>query len=118
VPERAWGNIVSGAFLTAGLCAANDVDYYKFVTTKPGAVAVTVTTGDTPLRVTITGTGISRTQDIPADTTATVSANAIAVPNAVLVKVEPIGAIGRESAYTLTATYQEVKAQKRRSARH
>ena len=118
LPEKAWGNIVSGAFLTAGLCAANDVDYYKFVATKIGAVSVTVTTGDTPLRVTLTGTGISRTQDIPADTTATLNANALAIPNAVLVKVEPIGAIGPESAYTLTATYQEVKAQKRRSARH
>ena len=117
-PASASGNIVSGATINAGICAAGDVDHFKFVATQTGPLSVTLTTGDTPLRVTLTGNGISRTQDITADTTATLNADVNSVPNAVLVKVEAIGTVGVESAYTLTATYPEVKGPRRRAARH
>jgi len=116
-PEGAFGNIVSGALLAGGLCATGDVDYFKFVATKTGATAVTVTTGDTALRVTITGNGISRTQTIAAFTTATLNADVNTVPNTVTVKVEALGALGLEPQYTVSATYPEVRGPKRRSSR-
>lgn len=116
-PEGAFGNIVSGALLAGGLCAAGDVDYFKFVATKTGAVNVTVTAGDTALRVTVTGNGISRTQDVAAFSTATLNATVSSVPNTVTVKIEPAGAIGVEPQYTISATYPELRGPKHRSSR-
>lgn len=118
VVERAWGNIVSGAFLNAGLCSAGDVDFFKFLATRTGPLSVSVTAGDTPLRVTVTGNGISQTREIAAEATETVSATSNVAPNAIVVKVEAAGPIGPESSYRLIATYQETKAPRRRSARH
>lgn len=116
-PEGAFGNIVSGALLAGGLCSVGDVDYYKFVATKTGAVNVTVTAGDTALRVTVTGNGISRTQTVAAFATATLTATANSVPNTVTVKIEPLGALGLEPQYTISATYPELRGPKHRASR-
>lgn len=115
--ETAHGNLVPGQQVSAGLCSAGDVDFFKFVVTKTGPVSVTVTTGDTALRVTLSGTGISRTQDVAANTTAVLSADANTVPNPVTVKFEAAGALGAEPQYTFTPQFGETNQPRRRSVR-
>jgi hypothetical protein len=101
----------------AGLCDSTDVDFYSFTATKTGPVSVTITTGDTPLRVTLTGNGISRTVDIPANSTATLTADVTTVPNAITLKIEANGALGAEPQYSFTAEYPELRKAKRRASR-
>ncbi len=113
----ASGNLAAGQLVAAGLCSSTDVDFYKFTVTKTGPVSVTITTGDTPLRATLTGTGISRTQDIPANTTATLSATASTVPNAVTLKIEAAGTVGAEPQYTFIPNFLQKLQPKRRTVR-
>ena len=115
--QSAFGNIVSGAAMAGGFCTAGDVDYFKFVATKTGPLTVTVTAGDTPVRVTVTGNGISQTLDVPASSTRTLNATVSSVPNTVVVKVEAAGALGLEPQYSFIATYPEQRTFKRRSSR-
>ena len=112
----AYGNLVAGQLVAGGLCAASDVDFYKFNVTKTGPVNVTITAGDTALRATLTGTGISRTQVIPANSTATLTATASTVPNAVTLKIEAEGAIGVEPQYSFIPAFQEAPHQPKRRA--
>lgn len=115
--ETAYGNLVPGQSLTGAICTQGDVDFFKFVATKTGTVNVTITTGDTPIRVTITGAGISRTQDFAANTTAAVSVDANTVPNAITLKFEAQGTTGADPHYTFTPSFGETHAPRRRSAR-
>ena len=116
--ESAYGNIPSGQLVLAGLCSSTDVDFYKFLATSPGPVVVTVTTNDTAVRATLTGTGISRTQDVPARSTVTLTATANAVPNQLTLKIEPIGTPGIEPQYSFVATYGVNVPPRRRQVRH
>ncbi|HEV7240278.1 MAG TPA: S8 family serine peptidase [Thermoanaerobaculia bacterium] len=113
----AYGNLVAGQLVAAGLCSASDIDFYKFNVTKTGPVSVTITTGDTALRATLTGTGISRTQVIAANSTATLNADANTVPNAVTLKIEGEGAIGVEPQYTFVPAFSETHQPRRRTVR-
>ncbi|HEX6094994.1 MAG TPA: S8 family serine peptidase [Thermoanaerobaculia bacterium] len=115
--DRAYGNIPAGQLVAAGLCSQGDVDFYKFNVTKTGPIAVTVTAGDTALRATLTGNGISRTQEIAANTTAVLTADVNSVPNQVTLKIEAAGTLGAEPQYTLTATFEETRQPKRRTVR-
>jgi subtilisin family serine protease len=115
--DRAYGNLVPGQLVAAGLCSQADVDFYKFNVTKTGPVSVTITTGDTPVRATLTGTGISRTQDIPANTTATVTATATTIPNLVTLKIEAAGTLGAEPQYTFVPSFLQKLQPKRRTVR-
>ncbi|HEV7240277.1 MAG TPA: S8 family serine peptidase [Thermoanaerobaculia bacterium] len=112
VQERdgAYGNLVSGQLVAAGLCAPGDVDLYKFDVTASGTVTVTITTGDTPLRATLLGT-----QAIPAFSSATLTANV--EPGPMTLKIEAAGALGVEPQYSFTPTFPETHKPKRRSAR-
>ncbi len=114
----AYGNLTGGSAVSGGLCAADDLDFYKFLATRTGPVSVTVTAGDTALRVTLTGTGIARTQDIPAGATATLNADANSVPNAITVKIEAIGTRGDVPTYVFTPTFGVDNGTRRRSTRH
>jgi len=115
--DTAYGNIPPGHLVAGGLCSAGDIDFYKFNVTKTGPMSVTITTGDTALRTTLTGTGISRTQDIAANTTAVLNADVNGVPNAVTLKIEAAGAFGVEPMYTFTASFEEKRQPKRRTVR-
>ncbi len=115
--DRAYGNLPPGQLVAAGLCSQGDVDFYKFNVTKAGPVSVTITTGDTALRATLTGTGISRTQEIPVHSTAVLNADANSVPNPVTLKIEAAGAIGVEPQYTFVASFEETRQPKRRTVR-
>lgn len=115
--DHAYGNLPPGQLVAAGLCSQGDVDFYKFNVTKTGPFSVSVTTGDTPLRVTLTGTGISRTQVIEANTTAVLTADVNSVPNQVTLKIEAAGTLGAEPQYTFTSSFQEKRQPKRRTVR-
>jgi subtilisin family serine protease len=115
--DHAYGNIPPGQLVAAGLCSQGDVDFFKFNVTKTGPFSVTVTTGDTALRATLTGNGISRTQDIAANTTAVLNADVNTVPNAVTLKIEAAGTLGPEPQYTFTASFEEIRQPKRRTVR-
>lgn len=106
--DRAYGNLASGQLVAAGLCSPADVDFYKFEVTKNGAVTVTVTAGDTPLRATL-----ATTQVIPAHSTATLTANA--TPGVMTLKIESAGAAGAEPQYTFMPTFPQHRQTKRRA---
>jgi hypothetical protein len=114
----AYGNLVPGQSLRGAICSPGDLDFFKFAVTKIGTVSVKVTTGDTAIRVTLTGTGISTTQSIAANTTATVSVDANVVPNPITLELEASGTLGAEPSYLFTPTFGETNQPRRRSARH
>lgn len=109
--------IAGGTKVFGGLCDPADVDYYTFTATKTGPVSVTITAGDTPLRATLTGNGVSRTQDIPANTTAVLNADVNVAPNALTLKIEASGALGAEPQYNFTPEFPELRKAKRRATR-
>ncbi|HVG24052.1 MAG TPA: S8 family serine peptidase [Thermoanaerobaculia bacterium] len=113
--ERAT-SIAASQTVFAGLCGASDVDFYTFTATKTGAVTVTITAGDTPLRATLGGTGISVTETVPANSTVTLSAGVIAAPTTITLKIEAGGAMGVEPQYRFTPEFPELRKPKRRSA--
>jgi hypothetical protein len=114
----AFGNVVSNSVVSGGLCANGDLDFYKFTATKAGPVTVTVTAGDTPLRVTVTGTGISATKDVTAGSTAVLNATATTVPNTITVKIEAIGELGLNPSYAFTPAFGFENGTRRRSTKH
>lgn len=116
--ETAYNGLSSGAKIYGGLCSSADVDFYKFTATKTGPVSVTVTTGDTALRVTLTGTGISRTQDIAANSTAVLNADANTAPNAITLEIEALGILGAEPQYSFTPVFGVTVPKKGRVVRH
>jgi hypothetical protein len=109
--------IASSAIVYAGLCAITDVDFYSFAATKLGPLTVTVRAGDTPLKVTMTGIGVDRVQEVPPNSTAVLSAPVNVAPIQITVKVEAAGAFGPEPQYTLEADFPETRKPKRRTAR-
>lgn len=114
--NAAFGNIAPGQQINAGLCSQSDVDFYKFNVTKAGPVSVTVTTGDTPLRVTLSGNGVNATTDVPANSTRTVTANASSTPLPLTLKIEANGTRGAEPQYYFTTSFGETHLPKRRAA--
>jgi hypothetical protein len=115
-PAGAFGNLAAGQQINAGICTASDVDHYKFVATKTGQVSVTITAGDTPLRATLTATGVNTTVDVPASSSRTLTANATTVPRAFLLKIEASGALGAAPQYSFTTQFGETIQQRRRPA--
>jgi len=111
----AYGNLVPTQSVDAAICSAGDVDFFKFFQAVPGQVHVTITTGDTPLRFTLSGAA-SQTIEVPASSTATLTANASV--GTVLVKVEATAAPGLNPSYTFTPEFTQPTAPKRRSTRH
>jgi hypothetical protein len=108
----------SGQSITARTCSASDLDFYEINVQKTGGLTITVTTTDTPLRVTLTGNGLPATiLDVPAQSTKTV--NTTAFVGLYDIEVEPTGPIGSTSTYTLTATFSVPASTRRhRSASH
>jgi hypothetical protein len=113
-PGSAFGNLAPSQQISAGICAANDVDYYKFTVTKTGTVSATITAGDTPLRATLSSTGINAVVDVPANSSRTVFANATAVPAAFLLKIEASGALGAQPQYSFTTQFGQTLQPRRR----
>lgn len=104
-PATAYGPLPVNGVVHASICAANDLDYFRFVTNAAGTASVTVTAGATPLRVTLSSASSADVvANIAAGATQTVSANAPA-GTAFLVRVEASAALGGNGVYTITAVY-------------
>jgi Subtilase family len=114
-PASAFGNLAAGQQISAAICTASDVDHYKFVATKTGPVSVTVTAGDTPLRATLSATGVNTTVDVPANSSRTLNANAATVPLTFLLKIEASGALGALPQYSFTTQFGETIQSRRRA---
>ena len=110
----AWGNIVANAQISGGFCTAGDVDYYKFQPTKDGAVAVNLTTGDTPLRATLS----TSTIDVPAYSSRVLQLAAVSAGTSLTLKLEPLATPGVEPDYTFTPQFGTDPGIRHRSARH
>jgi hypothetical protein len=121
--DTAWGNIPPST-LSGGICTAGDVDFFKFQATAFGPISATITSGDTPLRATLSlGNGQSASVDIPASSTRTVtlqygtgSAQAPAL-NGTL-KIEATGTLGVNPRYTATVSFGQFAGVRHRSTRH
>ncbi|MEA2345502.1 MAG: hypothetical protein QOF63_3671, partial [Thermoanaerobaculia bacterium] len=119
----AFGNVFSAQTIAAKICSASDVDYYTF-TTNTSPVAVSVTTTDTPLKVTmLSSLTTTVVQNIAANSSATLTANffpTLLPPGniAIFVRVEANGTVGATGAYTLTPNYTFSSTPRKRSAKH
>jgi hypothetical protein len=118
VQGSAFKYLASGQTISARTCSAQDLDFYDINMQKGGTLSVTVTATDTPLHVTLSGNGLAATSvDVPAGGTRSVSGNG---PAGIYdVEVQPNGAVGATSTYTLTATFPvPATTVRRRPARH
>jgi hypothetical protein len=121
----AYGSLVRNTRITARLCSAADVDFYSMRVTGSGPASVTVTATDTPLRVTILGSGIvANSVTLAAGETKSVSTQvgngtgqAVNPAQTVTVKVEANGSAGATGTYTLTPSYGALTTT-RRAAGH
>ena len=110
------------------MCAASDVEYFKFHVDRTGAVTLNVTSADTTIRVTLTGGSLS--SPIVADvsssqtpttfqTTVGTTTNQPVSPAAeFLIEVQAIGALGALASYTLTPSFNTSVPLHRRAAKH
>jgi hypothetical protein len=115
----AWGNIVDGATIYGGFCAAGDVDFYKFELNSNSATHVTIdNTGDTPLRAILAGGGQSAVVDVPAHSTGSVLLGSKAPGTQISLSLEPIGALGVEPDYSFVASFGFNPGVRHRSVRH
>jgi len=119
----AFGYLDTGAPQQGRICSQTDVDFFKVRTNTGNPVVVKVAAGDTPLRVTLSGNNFpGATVDVPANGTATVQTQLSILISPIpttdlLIKVEPIGTVGANASYTVTATYKYVPAPRRRAAK-
>lgn len=115
--QTAFGNLPSGALVTAGFCSQGDLDFYRFKTSKKGTVAIVLETGDNPIRATLTGTGVNTSTEVAANSTKTLSVNVTSTSVALTLKIEATGSLGADPHYSFTATYGEAPQRKQRGVR-
>lgn len=116
-PTAPYGDLTTGQTIYAGLCSQTDVDHFRFLA-EPGPARITFVTGDTALRVTLTG-GLNNTVTIPANTTHTITGTVVGSgPVHVNLKVEASGTIGAEPQYYFTPQFDAPSGKRRRSTRH
>jgi hypothetical protein len=113
-PANAY-NLLPGKEVRAAVCSQNDADHFTFTATDT-QLRITIVTGDTPLRATLTGPGVSGVQDIPANTTTVLESNVNTVPSSILLKIEAAASLGTAPQYRLW--FGEPDQKKRRSIRH
>lgn len=117
----AFSGLVSDHPITSKLCSASDIDYFTVTTS---SVSMTVTAGDTPLKITLsTGGSTVDTKTIAANSSATVSGqiNSVAAPTPQVpffLRVEQNGAVGANGSYTVLPHFAFTTTPKKRSAKH
>ncbi|MEO8217105.1 MAG: S8 family serine peptidase, partial [Acidobacteriota bacterium] len=120
--EAAWGGLIPSTPITGRICSSVDRDFYRILVNRGGPVAATVTATGTPVRVTISGNGVTTTStDVQIGATGTVQVNLGATGSPIsttplFVEVEPIGAIGSPGSYDLQVSYSFVPSTRRRGA--
>ncbi|MGZ4778689.1 MAG: S8 family serine peptidase [Thermoanaerobaculia bacterium] len=123
-PTAAFGYLSSGVATAGKICGATDVDFFKVRTNSSDPIRVTVNGGDTPLRVTMSANGTAfATMDVGANSTNTLEGSPASIlplplPTIdVFIKIEPIGTVGTNASYTVTATYTFTPPPHRRATR-
>ena len=113
----AFKYVGNAQLVSARTCSATDFDFFDINVMKAGPLSATVTATDTPLRVTLSGNGLTPiVVDVPVQSARTLSATAaVGIYD---VEVQPNGAIGSTSTYTLTATFSQPSVSHRRATRH
>jgi hypothetical protein len=115
----AYGFLPSGQAVVAKTCSTSDVDFFKIRVTAAGPLSIAVTATDTPIRVTLSGNGITPVvADVGAGGTATVATQVTSAAADFVLKVEPTGTIGPNATYTLTPTFNFVIPPRKRASRH
>jgi hypothetical protein len=115
----AYGFLPSGQTIRPRICSVGETDFFKVRVTAPGPLSIAVTATDTPIRVTLYGSGITPVvATIAAGATGRVSTQVVNVPSDYFVKVEPTGTIGPDGSYTLTSTFNFVIPPRKRASRH
>ncbi len=117
-PATAFGSLPRNTKITARTCTATDLDYYSVRVNGSGPLSVQVTASDTPIRVTLSGNGITPVvANIAVGATQSVSTNVgsgvnqpVNPPLTYLIKVEPTGTIGSDASYGLTASYTAIES--------
>jgi hypothetical protein len=119
--EAASVLLVNGQPVSGAACSATDVDTFRARVTATGTVNVSITAGDTPLRVSLSGAGISAASvDVAAGATSVVTA-AVNQPGGgtdVFVRVVANGTIGSDPTYRLAPAFPVTGAMPRRGVRH
>jgi hypothetical protein len=119
----AYGPLASSATVVGRICSSSDTDFFKFHANNDSDIRISVTTHDTPVRVTITGGNHATfTQDIAANTTVLlhpallpILAPRIAIDYSV--RVAPTGTVGTDGRYELTPVYTLATSPRRRTTR-
>jgi subtilisin family serine protease len=120
----AYGNLPNGQAVTPKICSPTDVDYFVFTSNSTAPITVTVTAGDTPLKVTISSSASTTvTQTIAANSSATLttSINTSASPTPIVpfyVRVEANGTVGSSGSYTLVPHFTFTSSPRTHAARH
>ena len=109
--------LAPGALVSGGFCAQGDLDYFRFTATKKGPVSVEIEAGDTPVRATLTGSGVNETVDVPANSTRTLSESTTLSTVTLTLRLEAAGALGAEPQYSFVAEFGQVSTPKRRAVR-
>src|SRR5207302_1066469 len=117
-PDTAFGSLPRNIKITAKTCSATDLDYYFVRVNGSGPLSVQVTASDTPIKVTLSGNGITPVvASIAAGATQSVSTNVGSGTNqpinpalTYLIKVEPTGTIGSDASYGLIASYTALES--------
>lgn len=101
------------------VCAAGDVDLFRFDVNAGGIISVTVISTGTPLRVTLrTAAATMETVEMGTNETRTLTAQYDSTSLArFFVRIEAAGAIGSDSGYTVQATYPFEAGGRRRAVR-
>ena len=103
-----------GATASGRLCESSDLDFFRFTATKQGPVSVTVTAA-TAVRATLTNAG---SRDIAAGGSATLNTDHTSnTATTYSLRIEPLGTLGADTSYTITATYP-TDTTRRRAASH
>jgi subtilisin family serine protease len=116
----AYGDVVTGSTLSAKICSAADVDFFRFFPDLAGNVKVHVTATDTPLTVTefnAAGVATSNTINISAGQSADLSFN-ITGARREYIRFAANGPVGSTGSYTATFTYPFVTPARRHAAGH
>lgn len=108
-----------GATVSGRICDSSDADFFSFVSNEQGTVSVTITAGDTALRATVTSTATAPASvDVSGGTSRTVNVPfSGAAATTFFVRVAPVGAVGSEGTYTVSADYPFNPGARRRAVR-
>ena len=113
----AFGFLVNRATVAASTCSATDIDYYKVRTLVAGPLSLTVTGTGTPIRVTLSGSGITPiVQDVAAGATRVLSTSVAS--GTYFVRIEPNGPLGVSASYALVPSFTAAPSTRRRSTQH